>query len=257
MHYNRGSTMSTSSTTPPRSRLALEMLPQPDDTTCGPTALHAVYRYYGDPVGIGDVIAEVPMLADGGTLAVMLGCHALSRGFAATLFTYNLQMFDPTWFAPDVDLADRLRRQADAKPIPKLQAASAAYLEYLRLGGVIRFEELSGGLLRRFLARGRPILTGLSATYLYAKSREVGATNETDDVRGEPVGHFVVLSGYDKHGGTISVADPYKTNPHADSHYYQIGIDRVLGAILLGVLTYDGNLLVVRPPRPLAGSMET
>ncbi len=249
--------MGTSSTTPPRSGLALEMLAQPDDTTCGPTALHAVYRYYGDPIGIGDVIAEVPMLADGGTLAVMLGCHALKRGFVSTLYTYNLQMFDPTWFSPDVDLADRLQRQRDAKPVPKLHAATEAYLEYLRLGGQIRFEELSGGLLRRFLARGRPVLTGLSATYLYSKSREIGATNEIDDVRGEPVGHFVVLHGYDKSGGTVSIADPYKTNPLSDSHYYQIGIDRVLGAILLGVLTYDANLLLVRPPRPLAGSMET
>ncbi|MBC8073912.1 MAG: hypothetical protein IAG13_36675 [Deltaproteobacteria bacterium] len=246
-----------SPTTPPRSGLSLEMLAQPDDITCGPTALHAVYRYYGDPVGIGDVIAEVPMLADGGTLAVMLGCHALGRGFSSTLFTYNLQMFDPTWFEPGVDLADKLRRQRDAKAVPKLHAATEAYLEYLRLGGEIRFEELSGGLLRRFLARGRPILAGLSATYLYGKSREIGATNEADDVRGEPVGHFVVLSGYDKAHGTVDVADPYKNHRHSDSHHYPVGIDRVLGAILLGVLTYDANMLLVRPPRPLAGSMET
>ncbi|HWB80680.1 MAG TPA: hypothetical protein VG755_37210 [Nannocystaceae bacterium] len=248
--------MGSSSTTPPRSGLALEMLPQPDDITCGPTALHAVYRYYGDPVGIGDVIREVPMLEDGGTLAVMLGCHALARGFKSTLFTYNLQMFDPTWFAPDVDLSEKLMRQRDAKSVPKLHAATDAYLEYLRRGGEIRFEQLSGGLLRRFLARGRPILTGLSATYLYGKAREIGATNEPDDVRGEPVGHFVVLAGYDKHDGTVSVADPYPMNPLSESHYYRVGIDRVLGAILLGVLTYDANMLLVRPPRPLAGSME-
>jgi len=250
--------MGSAQTTPPRSRIELEILPQPDDITCGPTALHAVYRYYGDDVSIDEVVREVPMLEDGGTLAVMLGCHALARGFAATIFTYNLQIFDPTWFADgaQIDIAPRLRAQADVKRDVKLQTATLAYLEFLRLGGQIRFQELTGGLLRRYLARGRPILTGLSATYLYGKAREIGATNEPDDVRGEPVGHFVVLSGYDKHNGTVTVADPYKTNPLSDGHYYQIGIDRVIAAILLGVLTYDANLLLVRPPTPLAGSVE-
>ncbi|MBX7078055.1 MAG: C39 family peptidase [Nannocystaceae bacterium] len=248
--------MGSSTTTPPRSRLELEIQPQPDDITCGPTALHSVYRYYGDPIEIEQVVAEVPMLEDGGTLAVMLGCHALRRGFAATIFTYNLQMFDPTWFEGDVDLAERLTLQREAKNDSKLRTATDAYLEFLRRGGQIRFEELTGKLLRRYLARGRPILTGLSATYLYHKAREIGATNEPDDVRGEPVGHFVVLSGYDKHGGTVHVADPYATNP-AGARYYHINIDRVIAAILLGVLTYDANLLLVRPPRPLAGSVET
>ena len=26
---------------------------QPDYTTCGPTALHAIYNYYGDPIDLG------------------------------------------------------------------------------------------------------------------------------------------------------------------------------------------------------------
>ena len=38
----------------------LEILTQPDDSTCGPTCLHAVYRYFKDPVALDDVIAEVP-----------------------------------------------------------------------------------------------------------------------------------------------------------------------------------------------------
>lgn len=71
-------------------QLDLEMLPQPNDTTCGPTCLQAVYRYYGDDVGLGEVIAQVPSLTAGGTLAVMLAGHALRRGYRATIYTYNL-----------------------------------------------------------------------------------------------------------------------------------------------------------------------
>ena len=55
-------------TVPMEARLHLEMLPQPGPETCGPTALHAVYRYYGDDIPLDRVIAEVSMLEGGGRL---------------------------------------------------------------------------------------------------------------------------------------------------------------------------------------------
>ena len=230
------------------------MQPQPDDSTCGPTCLHAVYRYYGDRIPLRQVISEIEPLETGGTLAVHLGCHALRRGYAATIFTYNLNLFDPTWFAAKVDLADRLQKQAEAKHERRLRTATKAYLEFLSLGGVIRFEELRPALLRRFLKRQVPILTGLSATYLYGCAREVGehALHE-DDVRGVPTGHFVVLCGHDRESRKVLIADPHHDNPLFRSHYYEVGVNRALGAILLGVITYDANLLILErktPERP-------
>ena len=44
---------------------------QPDYTTCGPTALHAIYGYYGDPIDLDTVIAETPKLPGGGTLGFL------------------------------------------------------------------------------------------------------------------------------------------------------------------------------------------
>jgi hypothetical protein len=82
-------------------RLAFEILPQPDSESCGPTCLQAVYRYFGDEMPLEQVIAECIRLEEGGTLAVLLGCHALRRGYDATIYTYNLQVFDPTWFHPE------------------------------------------------------------------------------------------------------------------------------------------------------------
>ena len=35
-------------TPPPTRELDLDILAQPDDETCGPTCLHAVYRYFGE-----------------------------------------------------------------------------------------------------------------------------------------------------------------------------------------------------------------
>lgn len=78
------------------SRLPFQILPQPNNSTCGPTCLHAVYQYYGETIGLDQVVREVPMLREGGTLAVFLACHALRRGYGTTIYTYNLQVFNPT-----------------------------------------------------------------------------------------------------------------------------------------------------------------
>lgn len=232
-----------------RTKLQVEILPQPDDVSCGPTCLHAIYRYYGDAIELEEVIREVPQLDGGGTLAVLLGCHALRRGYRARIYTYNLQMFDPTWFEnPATDLAERLRRQAEVKNVPKLRFATEAYLDYLEHGGVLRFADLTTALIRKYLGRQVPILTGLSATYLYRAAREFGPDSEPDDVRGEPAGHFVVLCGYDKEKREVCVADPLRSNPVASGeNEYPVNIDRLVCSILLGIVTYDSNLLILEP----------
>jgi len=231
-------------------QLILDILPQPDDLTCGPTCLHAVYGYFGHPLPLEQVIREVTPLVSGGTLAVFMGCHALQRGFEATLYTYNLDVFDPTWFADRAaGLAERLRQQAEVKDVAKLKVATRAYLDFLDLGGEIRFEELRPELIRGHLMEGMPILTGLSSTYLYGCAREVdrGGTLTYDSVAGEPTGHFVVVHGYDAATDSVLVADPLHENPRFGSHNYRVGVLRLMGAVLLGVLTYDANLLVIEP----------
>lgn len=237
-----------------KNRLPFRILPQPDETTCGPTCLQGVYAYFGDELPLEQVVAEVTTLEGGGTLAVWLACHALRRGYRATIYTYKLQIFDPSWLTePTPDLKERLRRQMRCKDDPKLHVASRAFIEFLDLGGELRFEDLNGALLRRYLNAGIPILTGLSATYLYRTPREFGRDGEYDDICGEPSGHFVVLHGYDRAARQVLVADPLQPNPLAESQKYNVNIDRVIGAILLGVLTYDANLLVIRPGKGPGG----
>jgi hypothetical protein len=238
-------------------KLIVDILPQPDDFTCGPTCLHSVYRYYGDEMPLGQVIAEVPHVEGGGTLDVLLACHALRRGYQAKIFTYNLHIFDPTWFAPGgPEISERLRLQAMEKRSPKLALATEGYLEFLERGGQLRFEDLTSALIRKYLSRGIPVLTGLSATYLYRSSREFGPLDEDDDIRGFPSGHFVVLCGYDKEERNVMVADPLESNPVSGSHHYEASIDRVICAVLLGILTYDANLLIIEPKKD-AGRRKT
>src|SRR5271163_3163697 len=78
--------------------LNFDIKAQPDEVTCGPTCLHALYQYYNDSISLKEVIREVKSLKTGGTLAVMLGNHALKHGYKAYIYTHNLNIFDPTWF---------------------------------------------------------------------------------------------------------------------------------------------------------------
>ncbi len=231
----------------PKKELDLEILAQPDDATCGPTCLHAVYDYYGDRLALQTVIEEVSSLEEGGTLAVHLANHALRRGYSALIYTYNLDVFDPTWFGGrSIDLPERLRQQRDAKRSRKLAEATGEYLEYLSLGGELSMEDLTAGLLKQWLSRGVPILTGLSATFLYRCARDVGRTRlREDDVRGHSTGHFVVLCGWDDEERRVRIADPLREGPRLTEHVYWMPVQRVINAILLGVLTYDANLLVL------------
>lgn len=225
---------------------------QPDDDTCGPTALHAVYDYFDEGLSLEQVIKEVHHLEDGGTLAVFLGLHALKQGYRARIHSYNLRVFDPTWdvLSPEA-LRKKLIAQTRLKDGKKLHAACLAYSRFLKMGGEIRFDDPTPKLLQGYFDAGLPVLTGLSATYLYKSKRELSGANGQsvfDDLRGKPMGHFVVLSGME--GKNVRVADPYQDNPMSAGRSYTVHVGRLINSILLGIVTYDANLLIISP-KPL------
>ena len=229
--------------------LDVDIKAQPNDVTCGPTCLHGVYHYYGDQISLDDVIAEVSQLPTGGTLAVLLGIHALKRGYEATIYTFNLHVFDPSWFKGKVDLEQKLKAQMEAKSDNEvLIAASQAYLDFLSLGGTIKYEALTPSLMRSYLVKDVPILSGLSATYLYDSPREIGEFEvQYDDVKGSPSGHFVIVNGYNPDSRQVYIADPLKYNPISDNQYYKVSYQKMITSIMLGVVTYDANLLMIAP----------
>ncbi|MCS6832683.1 MAG: cysteine peptidase family C39 domain-containing protein, partial [Flammeovirgaceae bacterium] len=174
--------------------LDIKILPQPDDVTCGPTSLHAVYQYYGYHIELSQLIEETQTLENGGTLAVLLGIDAIRRGFKAKIYTYNLKVFDPTWAdLSSEQLIEKLELQLKVKhKSSRFETASKAYSTFLKNGGKIVFEDLHSGILKRYFSRNIPILTGLSATYLYNSKREYnqGKKSIYDDIKGYPMGHF-------------------------------------------------------------------
>lgn len=231
--------------------LGFDILAQPDDVTCGPTCLQALYQYYNDPVLLKDVVREVKQLKNGGTMAVMLGNHALQRGYKAHIYSYNLNVFDPTWFKhPSKKIAEFLKEQMEFKSKRrKLKVTSEAYIKFLELGGRLHYAELDENLIKGYLKRSIPILTGLSATYLYGTPREIPAYDIYDSIKGEPAGHFVVITGYDEEKNFVYVADPVEPNPLGKGQLYSVTFNRLINSIMLGIVTYDANLLIIEPKK--------
>jgi hypothetical protein len=229
-------------------RIYIPMKSQPDELTCGPTCLQSIYEFYHDLISLEHVVNEVHMLEEGGTFASNLACHALQRGYQAVIYSFNLQIFDPSWYALDKEaIYKKLEEQLKYKKNAKLILASKGYQEFLRLGGELKFEDLTKDLLSQYLINNQPIIVGLSATYLYKGRREIPATTDYDDVRGEPSGHFVVLTGFDKENNLTVVTDPYLPNPISQTHFYKVTTEHLICSILLGVFTYDANLLIITP----------
>ena len=221
---------------------------QPNYTTCGPTSLHAIYHYWGDPIDLPTVIAETPKLPTGGTLGVHLSVHALRRGYEVHTWVCNTRHYDPTWFQQPTDLRSKLRARSVAKGLlddPRYGPALRSTEDYLELGGGVRWGDLSPELLGEVLAEGTPLITGVNGTYLYQCSRE--SDDGADDIRGESFGHFVVICGYRGSDQSVSISDPLLDNPAHGTKYYRTGVHRLFGAIFLGIGSDDGNLLRIRP----------
>lgn len=232
--------------------LRVQRFLQPDDVTCGPTCLRKVYDFYGVEATPEQVLAEIDRNEDGGTLAVFLGISALRRGFRARIYSYDLRIFDPTWFGLD---GEALCEKVHAR-IPHLRdgnslRAAKAYLSFLGLGGVLAFDELTPSLLKAILDRGHPVLAGLSATYLYRMPRERQVERTSllvdDDVAGEPTGHFVVITGYEHWGRSFVLRDPSEHVPVSHTDRHVVDAHRLVNSILLGDLTYDAVLLELWP----------
>lgn len=231
--------------------LRVQRFVQPDDVTCGPTCLRKVYSFYGMDIELEDLISSLERNEDGGTLAVFLGISALQRGFRARIYSYDLRIFDPTWFAlPPDQLREKIHGRFPYLADSQRLRAARAYIRFLEMGGELAFEELTPGLMKSIIDREHPILAGLSATYLYRHSRErwddILERLIDDDVRGEPTGHFVVISGYEQWGRRLVVLDPFEY-PSIDGGRQCVDASRLINAILLGDVTYDAVLLEVWP----------
>jgi hypothetical protein len=226
-------------------KLDLHVAKQPDDESCGITCLKSIYDYFSFPTSLDKLKHEIEHWQTGGTVAVNLARNALAHGFKAEIYTYNIKIFDPSWKALDAkELSAKLKKRQRKIRSKKQKKVISFYLDFLKKGGILRFDDLNEDLLNRLFKNHKPIICGLSATYLYQQMRET-SDNQEDDIIGQPVGHFVVVSGWDPAARTVTIQDPLRKNPLSETGTYKLPFTKFSNAVMLGILTYDENLLVI------------
>ena len=93
-------------TMPMAFRLAVDILPQPDETTCGPTCLHAIYRYWQEDEPLSEVIARTGKSSRAARWPYSWRATPCARATAPRSIPITSTVFDPTWFTdPTVEIA--------------------------------------------------------------------------------------------------------------------------------------------------------
>ena len=78
------------------------------------------------------------------------------------------------------------------------------------------------------LKKKKPVIVLLYCTLLYKSKRE-GKGKKPDDLRGKPVGHFLVVSGKDRNKYILT--DPYPKNPFNKKGVYKVDKEELLANI--------------------------
>ncbi len=155
--------------------LGFTVEPQPDDVTCGPACLHGVYRHYGDPISLESVMSDLKMLEEGGTLDVFLANHALAAAtrprYTPTTCSCSIRP-GSTCRATSCVLGSK-RRRPSRRNVLDCKPPLAATTSSCGSAASSSLRDLEPALLRNLLNRGTPVITGLSATFLYRSVRDV------------------------------------------------------------------------------------
>ena len=59
----------------------------------------------------------------------------------------------------------------------------------------------------------------------------------------------MVITGYDEEENSVYVADPVEPNPLGKDKLYSVSFRRLINSIMLGIVTYDANLLIIEPKK--------
>lgn len=217
------------------------------DKDSGPTCLAQIYRLHGFERSRATVIERTRRAPDGRILAPHLGLTALEDGLGCEIYSCNLRVFDPTWRDfPDAELAQKLRARREAVDgDSSLQELIGAYIEFIEAGGDVQYHEPTRELITGLLHEGLPVIARINATYLYGTPREFGG--EYEDVRGEAVLRYVVVSGYFPKSGRFIVHDSSPRVPARRLGRYSARWDRFISATLADVTADGPVLLAVRP----------
>ena len=219
---------------------------------CGPTCLKEVFDFYNYKIDLKTIIKGTKSEKKYIDWDYKLGLFALKCGFKVDVYTLTTDIFDPTWynFKKDVLLKQLKKRlnfvsKNNKKDVKDgyiwwwYKPALESIIKFIKAGGNIKFVPISKNLIIKLLKKGIPIIAPLNSTLIY-KIRRV-YRNNFDDIKGEYVGHFIVISGYDSRKDKFILVD---SDRMADKRKGIIKVDADL--LINSIIMHTGDLIVVK-----------
>jgi len=218
---------------------------------CAQASATEMLQFYGKNKSIDEVKKEVPVYvsSDGKPLGTSLGhiaSYFIRQGFATTIHTTDLQIFDRTWGnLSNIEIIGKLkeRKKYISHPSyeqPEFDVILDGYLQFLNIGGQINFPIITNNYIYELLSRG-PIFAVVNYQFLNSSPKttfniESGEIMDAD-LAGNTGTHSIVISGF--HEEKYIITDPdYKYGG-----IREIDQDHLLGSIYLAETDYD-NLLI-------------
>jgi len=189
-------------------KLKVPYIPQRKGT-CGSSSLQQVLAYYGVKLGLDEILKDIKKYKYG-TFMPYLGLYAKRLGFMPKIVTYDVKVFDPTWFGLLVgQIIKKLETRSREMDVPHVYRSECkAFVRYLKAGGAIEFDFIKKGRIIKELERKRPVIVDVCSTILHRKERKNRVKDKYSDTSGEPMYHAVVVSGHEK--GKFIIVDPSK-----------------------------------------------
>lgn len=153
---------------------------------------------------------------------------ALNFGLAATLYTWNLGVFDPRWFDGGlIEAIEQEMRWLDADHLTF--ALLDRHIDLMERGGYVLSGDPSEALLLRHLGKGRSPIVWVSPDYLWVEHPRL-------------MSDAVVVDSLDSVGHTVALIP----GGHSPAVVVRVPLTRLVGAMLLGAAR---AMVVLEAPR--------
>lgn len=221
---------------------------------CLQASVAQLMAYHDISKTIEELKQEVPVYKDErgvpvGTSIGHMAAYLCNLGFAVTIHSTDIQLFDPSWRdKPSDELIDLLRKRLPhlGHPTYSLQVKEAileGYSAFLQAGGTIEFPVISKDVICNVLEQG-PLLAVVSYNFLNGTAKTIfdAQTNlyVANPIEGQPSTHAVVVAGY-KDDQFLLVDPDQKLGGKR-----WLDANRVVGAVYLAQTDFDNMIISVQ-----------
>ncbi len=194
---------------------------------CGVAAMSMVYKYFGKDISEKEIIKETGGLTKWGSFTTDHALMTTKLGFKVICHSYNLEYFEPNYTKLSrKNLIEKTKSLIRKENRPYNKRELKSVLKVLENGIDFKMVIPSLGVIRKFLDKKLPVVIAVNSAVLFEKKK---------DLR---IGHFIVLTGYEK--------DKFYYNDPDSGKKKTISSNKLIFALSNNVFDSSAYLLVVK-----------